>query len=100
MHTKGGTVKIILIFIGVLIGTLAGLYTRPSFFMVGQLNWLNVLTKGHFMGPIEGFFGQGMIDESFFHVLKFQGAGLVLAIIILVVMGMLRKSSSPKKAKK
>ncbi len=92
--------KIILIFVGALIGTLAGLYTRPSFFMIGQLNWLNVITKGYFVGPIEGFLGKGMIDESFFHVLKFQGAGVALAIIILIVMGMIRKSSSPKKTKK
>ena len=39
-----------ILLIGVIIGTVAGLLTRPSFFLVGQLDWMNVLSKGYFVG--------------------------------------------------
>lgn len=92
--------KFLLIILGILIGTVAGLYTRPSFFMIGQLNWVNVLTKGYFVGSFEGLFTQGMLDESFFHVLKFQGAGLSASFLILFIMSMMGKSKTAKKTKK
>lgn len=92
--------KIILILLGIGIGTGYGLYTRPSFFMIGQLNWFNVLTKGYFVGNIEGFFSQNMLNESFFHVLKFQGGGLGVAILSLLLMSKFGKTKSPKKVKK
>lgn len=92
--------KFLLIILGITIGTGLGLYTRPSFFMIGQLNWFNVLTKGFFVGNFEGFFTQGMLDQSFFHVLKFQGVGLLAGILLILLMSMMGKSKSPKKSKK
>lgn len=92
--------KLLILFLGIAIGTGFGLYTRPSFFMIGQLNWLNVLTKGYFVGSFEGFFSQGMLDESFYHVLKFQGIGVAGAILILILWTMLQKSKPAKKTKK
>jgi len=89
-----------ILLLGITIGTVAGLFTRPSFFMVGQLDWMNVLTKGYFVGAIEGFFTQGMIDESFFHVLKFQGAGLGVGILLLMMMTFMGGKSKSKSVKK
>lgn len=92
--------KFLLIILGITAGTVLGLYTRPSFFMIGQLNWVNVLTKGYFVGSFEGLFTQAMLDESFLHVLKFQGIGLVIAILLVLIMSIVGKSKAPKKAKK
>ena len=89
-----------ILLIGVIIGTVAGLLTRPSFFLVGQLDWMNVLSKGYFVGAIEGFFTQGMIDESFFHVLKFQGAGIGVGLFLLIIMAFMGGKSKNKSSKK
>ncbi len=79
-------------------GTLAGTITRPSYTLIGQLNWQDVLTKGYFLGSIPKFFTQSMIDESFFWVLKFAGSGLILGVIISLMLG--SSSKSPKKKAK
>ncbi len=82
--------------IGLIAGSVFGLITRPSFFLIGQLNWLNVLSKGHFVGPIEGFFSQGMIDESFFYVLKFQAIGVGSAFILIMLFNAFTKKGKSK----
>jgi hypothetical protein len=46
-----------------------------------------VLTKGYFVGSIQKFFSQGMIDESFYFVMKFTGGGLAAGIILAILFG-------------
>ena len=82
--------------IGLVAGSAFGLITRPSFFLVGQLNWINVLSKGYFVGPIEGFFSQGMIDESFFYVLKFQAIGVGSAFLLIMLFSAFAKKGKGK----
>lgn len=90
--------KIIIILLVTIIATAIGLYFRPSLTLIGQLDWWNVLTKGYFTGAIEGFFSQSFIDESFWFVMRFTGAGLLIGIIISFMVG--GKSASPAKKKK
>jgi cellobiose-specific phosphotransferase system component IIC len=90
--------KLISIFLCTSAGTLAGLITRPSYTLIGQLNWQDVITKGQFLGSIPKFFTQSMIDESFFWVLKFSGSGLILGVIVSIMLGGTSKGSK-KKAK-
>lgn len=91
--------KIIIILLVTIIATAVGLYFRPEFPLIGQLDWWNVLTKGYFVGSIAGFFSQGFIDDSFWFVMRFTGAGFVLGVITAVMMGG-KSSSSPAKKKK
>ena len=90
--------KIIIILLVTIIATAVGLYFRPSLALIGQLDWWNVLTKGYFIGSVEGFFSQGFIDDSFWFVMRFTGAGLLLGILVSFMVG--GKSSAPAKKKK
>lgn len=91
--------RLIIILSLTLLATAAGLYFRPSFFMVGQLDWFNVLTKGYFVGSFSRLFTQGMIDESFFYVMRFTAGGVVAGILLSLFAGggKASKSSSKKK---
>jgi hypothetical protein len=89
--------KVIVIFICLLASTGAGLLTRPSYILIGQLNWIDVITKGYNLSVLPKFFSQGMIDESFFWVMKFSAAGLILGIIVALILGGGKKSSAKKK---
>lgn len=91
--------KLILFLAIICTATAAGLYFRPDYPLIGQLNWFNVLTKGYFVGSFQAFFSQGMLDESFFFVMRFTGGGAVLGMIA-AMMGGKSKSSSGKKSKK
>jgi hypothetical protein len=88
--------RFLAILLCVLFFVFAGLYTRPSYILIGQLNWIDVLTKGYFLGSVRQLFTQGMVDESFFWVLKFSAAGLFLGIL----MAFLIDSKKSKKSKK
>lgn len=79
--------KLIIILLVTLGATAIGLYFRPSLTLIGQLDWWNVLTKGYFMGSVEGFFSQGFIDDSFWFVMRFTGAGLLLGILFAFMAG-------------
>ncbi len=92
--------KLIFIFICILMGTGFGLYTRPSYLMIGQLNWYHVLTKGYFQNKVSLFFTQNMIDESFYYVLKIQILSLGISAIILMMTSIFTKTKSSKKQKK
>jgi hypothetical protein len=89
--------KIIVILLVIIASTSVGLYFRPSFFLVGKLDWFNVLTKGAFEKPLSTFFSQGYIDESFWFVMKFSGGGLLFGILLSFFVGGGVKSSKPKK---
>jgi len=91
--------KIILLILSLVTFTSIGLYTRPSFIMVGKLDWLDVLTKGYFVGSFTKFFTQGMIDESFYWVGKFTLVGLVFGLISIFLLGGSSKGSSKAKKK-
>lgn len=89
--------RILVISLCVLFAAAAGLYTRPSYILIGQLDWKDVLTKGYFVSTIPKFFTASMLDESFFWVLKFAGAGLILGLIIaLFFMGSIKVKSKKK----
>lgn len=90
--------KLIIILLVTILATGTGLYFRPSYPLIGQLNWWNVLTKGAFVGSVQGFFSQGFIDESFFYVMRFTGGGVIAGIILAVLTGGKAKKSG--KAKK
>ncbi len=90
--------KFFIILIVTLIATAVGLYYRPSFTFIGQLDWLNVLTKGYFVGSFKQFFSQGMIDESFMFVMRFTVGGLVGGIVLATMLG--GKKSAGSKSKK
>ena len=90
--------KIIIILLVTIIATAIGLYFRPELPLIGQLDWWNVITKGYFVGAIAGLFSQGFIDDSFWFVMRFTGAGFVMGILAAFMMG--GKSSSGSSAKK
>lgn len=80
-----------------LVSTAVGLYFRPSYLLIGQLDWVNVLTKGYFVGSIPKFFSQGFLDESFYFVMKFTAGGLVGGFMLSLLTG--GKKGSGKKSK-
>ena len=90
--------KLIIILISTFVVTAIGLYLRPSLAFIGQIGWWNVLTKGYFLGSVEGFFSQGFIDRSFWFVMRFTGAGILLGILIAFLAG--GKSSGAAHRKK
>lgn len=88
--------RIILILFVTFISTAIGLYFRPSYVLIGQLDWLNVLTKGYFVGSFSKFFSQSFLDESFYFVMRFTAGGLVGGFI-LSLFSSGKKSSGKKK---
>lgn len=90
--------RIFIILFVTALSTALGLYFRPSYFVVGQLDWLNVLTKGYFVGSFSKFFSQGFLDESFFFVMKFSAGGLVGGFLLSLIMGGKSKKGKKKKA--
>jgi hypothetical protein len=92
--------KFLIILILTTIATAIGLYFRPSYTLVGQLDWFNVLTKGYFVGSFSKFFTQGLIDDSFFYVMRFSGAGLVIGLIACFFSGKKGSSQSSGQKKK
>jgi hypothetical protein len=93
--------RLIIIFFVTLLTTAVGIYFRPSYFLIGQLDWMNVLTKGYFVGSFSKFFSQGLLDESFYFVLKFSAGGLVGGILLSLMTGggKSKKGSAGKKKK-
>jgi hypothetical protein len=89
--------RIILIILMTVISTAVGLYYRPSYMLIGQLDWVNVLTKGYFVGTLSKFFSQGFLDESFYFVMRFTAGGLVGGFLLTMMVG--GKKSSGKKKK-
>lgn len=89
--------KLLIILIVTAVATALGLYFRPSYALIGQLNWWNVLTKGYFVGSLSGLFSQSFLDESFFYVMRFTGAGLVVGILIAMILGKGKSKVSSKK---
>jgi hypothetical protein len=79
--------------------TALGLYYRPSFTLIGQLDWWNVLTKGYFVGAFSGFFSQSYLDESFWYVMRYSVSGLLIGIILSFMFTGKSKNTSKKKAK-
>lgn len=79
--------RLIIILLLTILSTAVGLYLRPSYFLIGQLDWMNVLTKGYFVGSFSKFFSQGLLDESFFFVMKFTAGGLIGGILLSLAMG-------------
>lgn len=73
--------KMIIVLLITALATAIGLYFRPSYALIGQLNWWNVITKGYFVGSISGLFSQGFIDESFWYVMRYTAGGLVGGIV-------------------
>lgn len=89
--------RIIIILLVTILATVAGLYFRPSYLLIGQMDWFNVLTKGYFVGSFSGFFSQGFLDESFYFVMRFTGGGLVGGFLMSLMTGGAKKSSGKKK---
>ncbi len=89
--------KIIIVLLTTIVATAVGLYFRPSFTLIGQLDWWNVLTKGYFVGSFSALFSQSYIDESFWYVMRYSMGGLIFSLILVVMVG--GKSSSPAKKK-
>lgn len=89
--------RIIIILFITILSTAIGLYTRPSYFLIGQLDWLNVLTKGYYVGSFSKFFSQSFLDESFYFVMKFSAGGLVGGIFLSMLLGKKSKKKSAKK---
>ena len=89
--------RIIIILLMTTISTGIGLYTRPSYFLIGQLDWLNVLTKGYYVGSFSKLFSQTFLDESFYFVMKFTAGGLVGGIFLSMMSTSKSKKKSAKK---
>lgn len=89
--------KFIIILLFFIIGGFAGVYTRPSYFLIGQLNWVDVVTKGYSLSVIPKMFTMSMVDESFYHVLKFALGGSGLGLIAILVLGTGGKKSKASK---
>lgn len=93
--------KIIIILLVTLLATAAGLYYRPSYPLIGQLDWWNVLTNGYFVGSIEGAISKGFLEESFFYVMRFTAGGFVAGVLLAMITGKSKsKSKSSVKPKK
>ncbi|MDO9184090.1 MAG: hypothetical protein Q7U04_16875 [Bacteriovorax sp.] len=93
--------RIILITFATIFSTMVGLYFRPSYLLVGQLDWLNVLTKGYYVGSFSRFFSQGFLDESFYFVMRFTLGGLGGGFLLTLFAGGIKgsKKSAGKKKK-
>lgn len=91
--------RIILTLLITAITTGVGLYYRPSFMLTGQLDWVDVLTKGYFVGSFPAFFTQGSIDESFYFVMRFTLGGLVGGFLLSLLIGGSSKSKGSSKKK-
>ncbi len=89
--------KILIIILVTAIATATGLYFRPSYSLIGQLDWVNVLTKGYFVGTVSGFFSQGFIDESFWYVMRYTMGGLIAGLVMAMFMGGSKSSGKSKK---
>lgn len=89
--------KIFIVLLVTIIATAVGLYFRPSYALIGQLDWINVLTKGYFVGSISGFFSQGYLDESFWYVMRYTMGGLIVGLILMSVAGGSKSSGKAKK---
>lgn len=89
--------KILIALLVTVVATAVGLYFRPSYPLIGQLDWVNVLTKGYFVGSVSGFFSQGFLDESFWYVMRYTMGGLILGLILMSFAGGGSKKSSSKK---
>lgn len=89
--------KFLIIILVTAIATAAGLYFRPSYALIGQLDWVNVLTKGYFVGAVSGFFSQGYIDESFWYVMRYTMGGLIAGLMMAMFMGGSKSSGKSKK---
>jgi hypothetical protein len=79
--------KFLITLLVTVVATAAGLYFRPSYPLVGQLDWVNVLSKGYFVGSVQGFFSQGYLDESFWYVMRFTMGGLIVGLILMMFVG-------------
>lgn len=77
--------KIIIVLLITLVATAVGLYFRPSFTLVGQLDWWNVITKGLFVGSFSSLFGQSYIDESFWYVMRYTMGGLIAGLTFAIM---------------
>lgn len=91
--------RIIIIVLVTILSTAVGLYFRPSYTLIGQLDWLNVLTKGYYVGSFAKFFSQGFIDESFYFVMRFTGGGMIGGVLMSMMLGGSKKKSTGKKGK-
>jgi hypothetical protein len=89
--------RIFFILIVTLISSAVGLYFRPSYLLIGQLDWINVISKGHLLGAISKFFSQNFLDESFYFVMRFTAGGLVGGFLLTFMGG--KKASKSKKNK-
>lgn len=89
--------RIIIIILVTILSTAAGLYFRPSYLLIGQMDWLNVLTKGYLVGSFAGLFSQGYLDESFYFVMRFSAGGLVAGLMLAWAMSGSKKSPAKKK---
>lgn len=89
--------KFLIIVLITVIATAVGLYYRPSYTLIGQLDWINVLTKGYFVGSVSGFFSQGYLDESFWYVMRYTMGGLIVGMILMSVVGGKKSSGKSKK---
>lgn len=89
--------RVIIILLVTIISTAIGLNFRPSYFLIGQLDWVNVLTKGQYVGSFSKFFSQGFLDESFYFVMRFTAGGLIGGILLSMMVGKKNKKSSNKK---
>lgn len=89
--------KILIVILVTAIATGTGLYFRPSYSLIGQLDWVNVLTKGYNVGTVSGFFSQGYIDESFWYVMRYTMGGLIVGLMLAMFMGGSKSSGKSKK---
>jgi hypothetical protein len=89
--------KIFIVILVTAIATASCLYFRPSYSLIGQLDWVNVLTKGYFLGTVPGFFSQGFIDESFWYVMRYTMGGLIAGMMLMMFMGGSKSSGKSKK---
>ncbi|MFA6238211.1 MAG: hypothetical protein WC635_12835 [Bacteriovorax sp.] len=91
--------RIIIILLVTILSTAVGLYFRPSYTLIGQLDWFNVLTKGYFVGSFSKFFSQGFLDESFYFVMRFTVGGVIGGILMSMMLGGSKKKGAGKKGK-
>lgn len=91
--------KILIALLVTVIATATGLYFRPSYPVIGQLDWVNVLTKGYFVSSFSAFFSQGFLDESFWYVMRYTMGGLIAGLLLMSLAGGGKKSSGKAKKK-
>jgi hypothetical protein len=83
---SGTDPRLLLTFLGILLGGIIGILTRPSVFLVGQLPLTAVLTRGATLSGIDQLLVP-VAQSSFNHVALYTIVGGVIGLVVALLYG-------------